>query len=171
MADDEEKQLRLALLAADLKLRRKQEFWETPRNIAVLVGVTAAIAAALGYWFGRQSAPAPASGLSPAMLGSFDSVNRGQLIDAIQTAGIVVMAAMLVYVVVRLDRTLTAAAERVKEGLAVQRGLMETIERVWGRVESIEQRIEECNAILPTAKLGQTLDEIRSRLDRLEGDQ
>ena len=51
-----EKQLRLELLAADVKLRRKQEFWETPRNIAILVGVTAAIAAAIGFWF-RGSAP------------------------------------------------------------------------------------------------------------------
>ena len=97
MADDEEKQLRLALLAADLKLRRKQEFWETPRNVAILVGITAAIAAAIGFWLGRQSAPAPSSGLSPAMLfGGFDSMNRGQFIDAIQTAGIIVIAAMLV---------------------------------------------------------------------------
>ena len=171
MPEDEEKQLRLELLAADLKLRRKQEFWETPRNVAILVGVTAAIAAALGFWFGRQSAPASAPGFSPVILGGLDSVNRGQLIDAIQTAGIIVMATMLVYVVVRLDRTLTAAAERIKDALTVQRGLMETIERVWARVESIEQRVEERNTILPTAKLGLTLEEIRSRLDRLEGGQ
>lgn len=168
MADDEEKQLRLELLAADLKLRRKQEFWETPRNIAILVGVSAAIAAAIGFWLGRQSAPAPGSGFSPIMLESLDNMVRGQLIDAIQTTGIVIIAAMLVYVVVRLDRTLTGAADKIKEALTVQRGLMETIERVWARVESIEQRVEERNAILPTARLGTTLDEIRSRLERLE---
>ena len=73
--------------------------------------------------------------------------------------------------VVRLDRTLTGAADRIKEALTVQRGLMETIERVWARVELIEQRVEERNTILPTAKLGLTLEEIRSRLDRLEGGQ
>lgn len=168
--DDEEKQLRLELLAADLKLKRKQEFWETPRNIAILVGVSAAIAAAIGFWLGRQSAaPTPGSGLSPVMLGAFESMSRGQFIDVVQTTGIAVIAAMLVYVVVRLDRTLTGAAERIKDALAVQRGLMETIERVWARVEQIEQKVDERNAILPTAKLGLTLDEIRSRIDRLEG--
>ena len=35
------------------------------------------------------------------------------------------------------------------------------------RLESIEQR-RGAQCILPTAKLGPTLDEIRSRLDRLE---
>ena len=168
MADDEEKRLRLELLAADLKLRRKQEFWETPRNIAILVGVTAAIAAAIGFWLGRRSTPAPGSGLSPITLGGFDSMGRGQFIDAIQTAGIVVIAAMLIYVVVRLERAITTAAKEFKGAIGQQQAIEQAVTRVWARVESIEQRVEERNAILPTAKLGLTLEEIRSRLDRLE---
>ena len=40
--------------------------------------------------------------------------------------------------------------------------------RSQSRVEVIEQRIEERNAILPTAKRGLTLDEIRDRIDHLE---
>ena len=60
MTDDEEKQLRQELLAVKLSLKRKQEFWETPRNLAILVGVTAAIAAAIGFWLGRESAGPPA---------------------------------------------------------------------------------------------------------------
>ena len=91
MADDEEKQLRLELLAADLKLRRKQEFWETPRNIAILVGVSAAIAAAIGFWLGRESATPPAPLTSPVFsLGYFDKMRGSEFIDAIQTAGIIV---------------------------------------------------------------------------------
>lgn len=43
---------------ADLDLRRKQSFWETPRNIAILLGATAALFGALGYKFG-STPPAP----------------------------------------------------------------------------------------------------------------
>jgi hypothetical protein len=59
LTDDEEKQLKQELLMADLNLRRKQDIWEHPRNIALLVGATAAIAGALGYKFGREPAPPP----------------------------------------------------------------------------------------------------------------
>ena len=169
MADDEEKQLRLELLAADLKLRRKQEFWETPRNIAILVGVSAAIAAAIGFWLGRESAAPPAPLTSPVFgLGNFTSAKADQFMDAIQTAGIIVIAAVLIYVVVRLERVITTAARDFKGAIGEQQAIGQAVNRVWARLESIEQRIEECNAMLPTAKLGLTLEEIRSRLDRLE---
>ena len=167
MTDDPEKQLKLELLAIELRLKRKQEFWETPRNVAILVGVTAAIAAAIGYWL-RGSAPPPAT-TSPIFLEIIGDMNGSPFLDAIEAAGIVVIAAMLIYVVIRLDRTLTGAAEKIKEALAVQQSLHERINRVWTRVELIEQRVEERNAILPTAKLGLTLEEIGRRLDRLEG--
>lgn len=42
---------------ADLNLRRKQGFWETPRNLAIVLGAMAAIFAAifgvLGYKIGQ----------------------------------------------------------------------------------------------------------------------
>ena len=44
---------------ADLSLRRRQDFWETPRNIILLVAATAAIAGALGFKFGREPQPPP----------------------------------------------------------------------------------------------------------------
>ena len=167
MADDEEKQLRLELLAADLKLRRKQEFWETPRNIAILVGVAMAIAAAIGFWFGRSFTPqGPA--LTPIVGSGGDPVTHGEFMDAVQTAGIVVIASMLIYVVVRLERVITTAARDFKGAIGEQQAIGQAVNRAWARLESIEQRIEERNAILPTAKLGLTLDEIRDRLDRLE---
>jgi hypothetical protein len=63
MDDDEEKQLRQELLMADLSLRRKQDIWEHPRNIAVLIGATAALVAAgagfLGYKIGQSSSQPP----------------------------------------------------------------------------------------------------------------
>ena len=63
MTDDEEKQLRQELLVADLNLRRKQDIWEHPRNIALLVAATAAIVSAIagfvGFKIGQTPAPPP----------------------------------------------------------------------------------------------------------------
>ena len=59
MADDEQA-LRLELMRMDLQLKTKQAFWETPRNIAILVGAVAAIAGTLGYKIGATPAPPPA---------------------------------------------------------------------------------------------------------------
>ena len=162
--DEEEKRLKLELLAADLSLRRKQEFWETPRNIAILVGVTAAIAAAIGYWLGRGSTPpAPATRPVSAFFGFFDGLRPDQFVDTIQTAGIVVITAMFIYVVIRLERALTAAAERIQRALGKQNQLQQNVRRLWERIDLIEssQRPHE---------LKSTLDEIRGRLNRLEGD-
>ena len=44
-------------MRADLGLKTKQGFWETPRNIGILLGVVAAIAGALGFRFGREPTP------------------------------------------------------------------------------------------------------------------
>ena len=169
MADDEEKQLRLELLAADLKLRRKQEFWETPRNIAILVGVSAAIAAAIGFWLGRESVAPPAPLTSPVFsLGYFDKMRGSEFVDAIQTAGIITIAAVLIYVVVRLERVITTAARDFKGAIGEQQAIGQAVNRAWARIETVEHLIRERNEILPTARLGQTLEEIRSRLERLE---
>ena len=58
--DDE---LRRELLEMDVDLRRKQDIWEHPRNIAILVGATAAIVSAiagfLGYKIGQTPSPPP----------------------------------------------------------------------------------------------------------------
>ena len=61
MTEDEESQLRQELLMADLNLRRKQDIWEHPRNIAILIGATAAIFSAIaglvGYKIGQTPPP------------------------------------------------------------------------------------------------------------------
>jgi hypothetical protein len=56
---DEENQLRQELLKMDIELRRKQAFWETPRNIAILLGVAVALAGAVGFKIGQTSPPNP----------------------------------------------------------------------------------------------------------------
>lgn len=62
MTDEEQRVLSQALLGLDVSLRRKQDIWEHPRNIAVLIGATAALVAAgagfLGYKIG-STPPAP----------------------------------------------------------------------------------------------------------------
>lgn len=47
--------LKSELLRLDILLRKKQAWWETPRNFAILLGVLAALFSALGYKIG--SAP------------------------------------------------------------------------------------------------------------------
>ena len=142
--DEEEKQIKRELLALDLSLRRKQEFWETPRNIAILVGLTAAVAAAIGFWLGRESASPPAPVARPVAALWFGEMRGDELIDAVQTAGIVVTTIMFIYVVVRLERALTAAAEKVQGALSdvmkQQSQLQQNVRRVWERIDLIESK-------------------------------
>jgi hypothetical protein len=53
MTTDDE--LRRALVEIDILLKRRQAFWETPRNLAVLIGVVAALAGTLGFQFGSRA--------------------------------------------------------------------------------------------------------------------
>jgi len=54
MNDDVEDNVRVELMKMDLNLKTKQAFWETPRNIAILLGAVAAIAGVLGYKAGSE---------------------------------------------------------------------------------------------------------------------
>lgn len=63
MTDEEREELKDKLMQADLNLRQKQTAWETPKNIAILAGAVAALAAAIGGWTGYrigQTAGTPA---------------------------------------------------------------------------------------------------------------
>lgn len=44
-------------MRADLSLKQKQAFWETPRNIALLLTAVAAIAGVLGFKLGQNQPP------------------------------------------------------------------------------------------------------------------
>lgn len=44
----DEQVLKVALMQADLSLKRKQGFWETPRNLAIILGTGLAIVTAVG---------------------------------------------------------------------------------------------------------------------------
>jgi hypothetical protein len=44
---------------ADLNLRRKQDIWEHPRNIAILIGATAALFSAIAGFIGYKIGQTP----------------------------------------------------------------------------------------------------------------
>jgi hypothetical protein len=54
MSDLTEDELKVALMKADLLLKTRQGFWETPRNLAIIVGAVAAIAGLIGFKLGSQ---------------------------------------------------------------------------------------------------------------------
>jgi hypothetical protein len=49
-----EDELRQAVLKVDLLLKRKQAFWETPRNLALIIATVAAVAGFIGLKLGNQ---------------------------------------------------------------------------------------------------------------------
>ncbi len=61
MTDEEERELKVAVMQADLKLKGRQAFWETPRNLFLIIGTitaaTAAIAGFTGYKIGQRPLP------------------------------------------------------------------------------------------------------------------
>ena len=61
MTEDDENELRLESMIRDVQLLRKQVVWETPRNIALVVGSAVALAALifglLGYKIGQTPPP------------------------------------------------------------------------------------------------------------------
>jgi hypothetical protein len=63
MTEDEERELRQELLMVDLDLRRKQLFWETPRNLGLVLGAVVALSGLvfgiLGYKIGQTPGPPP----------------------------------------------------------------------------------------------------------------
>lgn len=62
-ADAAERFLKLELMRVDIVLKGKQAFWETPRNLAIVLTAFAAVVGAgagfVGYRIGQTPAPAP----------------------------------------------------------------------------------------------------------------
>lgn len=57
ISEDEERELKVALMRADITLKQKQAFWETPRNLVLIIGALVAlfsiISGVLGYKIGQ----------------------------------------------------------------------------------------------------------------------
>jgi hypothetical protein len=59
-SEEDERELKVAVMQADLQLKTRQSFWETPRNLALIVAAAAAVSGALGFKLGqREPLPAP----------------------------------------------------------------------------------------------------------------
>ena len=54
MTDDEERELIGAVMQADLRLKTRQAFWETPRNLVLIIGTATGIAGLLGFKLGQR---------------------------------------------------------------------------------------------------------------------
>jgi hypothetical protein len=52
--DDDERQLRMKLMRADIDLKTRQAFWETPRNLALIIAAVAGVAGVLGFKLGQR---------------------------------------------------------------------------------------------------------------------
>lgn len=59
MTDDERQELKDEIMRADLLLKTRQGFWETPRNIALIVAAAAGIAGVLGFKLGQREPTTP----------------------------------------------------------------------------------------------------------------
>ena len=65
-------------------------------------------------------------------------MKNDQFIDAVQTIGIITIAIVLSYVVVRLEGTLIRAADRLKKVLVHQNEIIGATDRIGRRIEAIE---------------------------------
>ena len=69
-------------------------------------------------------------------------MKNDQFIDAVQTIGIITIALVLSYVVVRLEGTLVRAADRLNKVLIHQNEIIEATNRIGRRIETIEAVLE-----------------------------
>ena len=65
-------------------------------------------------------------------------MKNNEFIDAVQTIGIITIAIVLSYVVVRLEGTLVRAADRLNKVLIHQNEIIEATNRIGRRIETIE---------------------------------
>jgi hypothetical protein len=63
MRDQEEQDWKISVMETDLRLKGKQAFWETPRNLVIIIGglvaISAAVAGLVGYRAGQSSSAPP----------------------------------------------------------------------------------------------------------------
>ena len=69
-------------------------------------------------------------------------MKNDQFIDAVQTIGIITIAIVLSYVVVRLEGSLNRSADRLKKVLIHQDEIIQATDRIGRRIEIIEAMLD-----------------------------
>jgi anti-sigma-K factor RskA len=59
LTEDERLEFQERTMVAETRLKERQSFWETPRNIAILVGAVAAVVATVAVLAGYKAGSAP----------------------------------------------------------------------------------------------------------------
>jgi hypothetical protein len=93
-----------------------------------------------------------------------------EYVDAIQTVAIVLNTLVLAYIVFRLERAFNNASEKLRSVLTHQKETLDSINKVWTRINEIEGRVgmkPNLNFIEPS-ELRATLTVLSKRLDDLE---
>jgi hypothetical protein len=90
------------------------------------------------------------------------------LLDVVQTIGIVLNGAVLVYVVWRLEQSFDNAADRLRKLIIHQQEIQESIERIWKRVDEIETQQGTRQTVMPLGKLQEQLAQLAARVKALE---
>jgi hypothetical protein len=65
VTNEEERELRIKVMQADLLLKQRQAFWETPRNLALIIAAAVGIAGVVGFKLGQRE-PAATQIVLPA---------------------------------------------------------------------------------------------------------
>src|SRR5580704_3480176 len=92
-------------------------------------------------------------------------MNDVAFIDIVQTVGIIFNALVLLYVVIRLERAFNNASEKMRSALAHQKGTLDSINKVWTRINEIEARV---GMKLNSNNFSATLAALSRRVDDLE---
>jgi hypothetical protein len=58
-SDDEKRDLEVDPMCADLAAKQKRGFWETPRNLYIILGMFLTFVGILAFWVGFDIARAP----------------------------------------------------------------------------------------------------------------
>jgi hypothetical protein len=75
-------------------------------------------------------------------------MKNDQFIDAVQTIGIITIAIVLSYVVVRLEGSLNRSADRLKKVLIHQDEIIQATDRIGRRIETIEAVLDSNKAAI-----------------------
>jgi hypothetical protein len=93
-----------------------------------------------------------------------------EYVDAIQTVGLILNTLVLAYIVFRLERAFTNASEKLRSVLTHQKETLDSINKVWTRINEIEARVgmKPNLNFIETPELRATLAVLAKRLDDLE---